>query len=62
VSDTEYVVQRGKGFVRSDAEYQAKPANAPDAGGVKTPANLIARVSATSLAIVGPDVRLPNTN
>jgi hypothetical protein len=62
VSDTEYVVQRGKGFVRSAAEYQAKPANAPDAGGVKTPANLIARVSATSLAIVGPDVRLPNTN
>jgi hypothetical protein len=41
-SDTEYMVERGKGFVRSVAEYQAKPANAPDAGAVNTPANLIA--------------------
>jgi hypothetical protein len=61
-SDTQYAIQRGKGFVRSVAEYLAKPANAPDTGTAKTPPNLIARTSATSLAVVGPDVRAPNTN
>ena len=43
-------------------EYVAKPAYAPDAGQVKTPANLIAQVKTTSLRVVGPDLKLPNTN
>lgn len=62
VSDTVYVVQRGKGFVRSVAEYQARPVGAPGTGAVKSPPNLVARLSTASLHVVGPDVRLPNTN
>ena len=61
-SDSEYPVSRGKGFVRTMAEYEAKPAGAPDAGLVKTPANLIARVSSTSLRVVGAGLTAPNTN
>ena len=61
-SDTEHLVNRGKGFVRTIEEYEGKPSDAPDAGMVKTPGNLIARVTETSLRVVGPDVKLPNTN
>ena len=61
-SDVEYPVNRGKGFVRTIEEYRAKPPGAPDAGIVKTPANLIARVTATSLRVVGADLTAPNTN
>jgi hypothetical protein len=61
-SDTEFLVFRGKGFVRTIDEFADKPADAPDAGQVKTPANIITRVSATRLRVVGPDVQLPNTN
>jgi hypothetical protein len=61
-SDTEYLVNRGRGFVRTMEEYEAKPADAPDAGMVKTPANLIARVEGTSLRVVGPGIELPSTN
>jgi len=61
-SDTEHLVNRGKGFVRTMEEYEAKPSDAPDAGMVKTPGNLIARVAGTSLRVVGPDLELPNTN
>jgi len=60
--DVPYAVFRGKGFVRTMEEYENKPADAPDAGEVETPANLIARVTGTLLAVVGPDVELPNTN
>jgi len=61
-SDVEYLVNRGKGFVRTMEEYEGKPSNAPDVGMVKTPANLIARVTETSLRVVGPELGLPNTN
>jgi hypothetical protein len=61
-SDTEYLVNRGKGFVRTMEEYEAKPSDAPDAGMVRTPGNLIARVAETSLRVVGPGLELPNTN
>jgi hypothetical protein len=61
-SDTEYLVNRGRGFVKTVEEYDSKPANAPDAGPVKTPANLIARVDQTSLPVVGLKLELPNTN
>ena len=61
-SDVEYLVNRGKGFVRTMEEFDGKPSGAPDAGMVKTPANLIARVAETSLRVVGPELELPNTN
>ncbi len=61
-SDTEYLVNRGKGFVRNMDEYKAKPVKALDAGTVKTPANLIGRVTGTALPVVGPEVALPNAN
>jgi len=61
-SDTEYLVLRGKGFVRSFEEYAVKPANAPDSNMVKTPANLLARTSATRLRVVGPELHEPNAN
>ena len=61
-SDVEYLVNRGKGFVRTMEQYEGKPSDAPDAGMVKTPANLIARVTETSLRVVGPNLELPNTN
>ena len=61
-SDTDYMVFRGRGFVRNIEEYRAKPENAPDAGMLTTPANLIAQVAGTSLQVVGPDASLPNTN
>ncbi len=62
VSDTEYRVNMGKGFVRNMQEYEAKPADATDAGMVKTPANLIGRTGAASLRVVGADLTRPNTN
>jgi hypothetical protein len=62
VSDTEHLVLRGKGFVRSFEEYAAKPANAPDSNMVKTPANPLARTSATRLRVVAPELREPNAN
>ena len=62
VSDTEYSVFRGKGFVGSIEEYTAKPAMAKDAGAVKTAPNLVARVSETRLSVVGSDLTLPNAN
>jgi hypothetical protein len=61
-SDAEHLVNRGKGFVRTMDEYESKPSDAPDAGMVKTPGNLIARVAGTSLRVVGPELELPNTN
>ena len=61
-SDTEYLVHRGKGFVRSIDEFDRKPSNAPDAGSVKTPANLIAQTSETSIHVVGSQLTSPNTN
>ena len=62
VSDEPYALTYGRGFVQSMEQYEAKLANAPDAGWRQTPANLIARVTATSLAVVGPECRLANTN
>lgn len=62
VSDTEYVVFRGKGFVRSFEEYAAKAADGPDGNLVPTPANLLTTTSATRLRVVGPDLREPNAN
>jgi len=61
-SDAEHLVYRGKGFVKTMEEYSRKPADAPGTGLVKTPSNLIARVAETSLRVVGPDLKLPNTN
>ncbi|MFH1267916.1 MAG: putative Ig domain-containing protein, partial [Planctomycetota bacterium] len=61
-SDVEHLVNRGKGFVRTIEEFDAKPSNAPDAGMVKTPSNLIARVTETSLPVVGPGLEQPSTN
>jgi hypothetical protein len=62
VSDTEYLVFRGKGFCRTMEEYDEKPADAADAGLVRTLANLIATVDGSSLKVIGPDIELPNTN
>ncbi|NQT16267.1 MAG: putative Ig domain-containing protein [Planctomycetes bacterium] len=61
-SDTESMVNRGKGFVRTIEEFEAKPSDAPDAGTVKMPPNLIGRVEGTSLAVVGPNLKGANTN
>ena len=61
-SDTEQLVNRGKGFVSTIEQYDAKPSNAADAGMVTTPANLIARVTETSLPVVGAKLAIPNTN
>jgi hypothetical protein len=61
-SDVEYLVNRGKGCVRTMEEYEGKPSDAPDAGMVKTPGNLIARVTEASLRVVGPGLELPNTS
>jgi hypothetical protein len=52
VSDIPYRLQRGKGFVASMEEYEAKPAGTPDAGSVQVPANLIARVTTNRLRVV----------
>jgi len=62
VSDTEYEVFRGRGFVGSFEEYDAKPTDAPDAGLVKTPGNLLARTSESQLRVVAPDLAAPNAN
>jgi hypothetical protein len=62
VSDDEHLVFRGKGFVASMEDYAAKPADAPDAGLVRTPGNLIARVTATRLQVAGPELSSPNCN
>jgi len=61
-SDTDYLVHRGKGFVRTIEEFDSKPSNAPDAGSVKTPANLIAKTTETSFRVVGAELTRPNTN
>ncbi len=61
-SDAAYRVNRGKGFCRTIQEYENKPADAPDAGMVETPGNLIAQVEELALRVIGPDVSLPNTN
>ncbi len=58
-SDGEYTVVRGKGFVRTMEEYENKPAGAPDAGTVRVPGNLIARVPAASQEEMGT---VPNTS
>lgn len=50
---TAYRTQRGKGFVRSMEDYETKPAGTPDAGSVEVPANLVARVTAAKLRVVG---------
>ena len=62
VSDEPYRVNRGKGFCRTMEEYESKPADAPDAGMVLVPGNLIAQVTESSLQVVGWDLELPNTN
>jgi len=62
ISDTPYRAFRGKGFVQTMEQYEAKPADAPDAGLVEVPANLIARVTDSSLRVVGADLKMPNTN
>jgi len=62
VSDTEYLVFRGKGFVGGFEEYDAKSADAPDANAVKTPANLLAQTSESRLRVVGPDLTEPSAN
>jgi hypothetical protein len=62
VSDTEYLVFRGKGFCRTMEEYEAKPADAPDAGLVRAPANRIDTVAGDRLTVIGTGPRLPNTN
>lgn len=62
VSDTEYEVLRGKGFVSSFEEYDAKPADAPDANMVKTPANLLTQTPESRLRVVGPELAEPNAN
>ena len=62
VADAEYRVRMGRGFVRDIDQYDAKPQDAPDTGMVKTPANLIGTVEATSLAVVGTGIELTNTN
>ena len=61
-SDTQYAVFQGKGFVQSMEDFAAKPADAPDAGTVQRPSNLMGRVEGTSLRVVGPAVDLPNAN
>jgi hypothetical protein len=61
-SDSEYVVRMGRGFCDTMEEFIAKPKNSPDYGDVKTPANLIDRVTARRLTVIGPEVNLPNTN
>jgi len=61
-SDTEYTVNRGKGFVRTMDEFEQKPSNAPDAGLVKTPGNLITQTTETQLRVVGPGLASPNAN
>lgn len=43
-------------------EYENKSSDAADAGMVTTASNLIARVSDTSLRVVGPELDPPNTN
>jgi hypothetical protein len=62
VNDSDHLVFRGKGFVRTMEEFQNKPSDAPDAGLVKTPGNLVTQTSETQLRVVGPEVTLPNTN
>jgi hypothetical protein len=62
VADAEYLVNMGRGFVRDIGQYDGKPQDAPDVGMVKTPANLIALLEATSLAVVGPEATGTNTN
>jgi hypothetical protein len=61
-SDESYVVVRGKGFVRTLDEFESKPADAADAGNVKTPPNLVTTTETTECRVIGPDVTLPNTN
>ncbi|MFV1964939.1 MAG: hypothetical protein ACC628_05920 [Pirellulaceae bacterium] len=62
ISDQDYTVVRGKGFVHTIDEFDAKPSDAPDAGRVVTPANLITQTAETACPVVGPDVELANTN
>ena len=62
VSDDEHLVFRGKGFVATMEEYDRKPADAPDAGLVRTPGNLIGQVRDARLNVVGRKATLPNCN
>ncbi len=61
-SDSTHRVYRGRGRVRSIDDYNGKPSNAPDAGLVEMPRNLIARVTETRMQVVGPELTQPNTN
>jgi len=61
-SDTPQKVFRGKGFVKTIEEFEKKPDDAPDAGLVATPSNLISRVEESSLNVVGADLQRANTN
>jgi hypothetical protein len=62
VSDGQYSIFRGKGFVSTIEEYDNKPADAPDAGIIQAPGNLIARVNETRLQVIGPNVSPENGN
>lgn len=62
VSDTEYVVYMGRGFCTTMDEYNAAKPGAPFYGDVKTPANLVTKTDQIRLAVVGPQVTLPNAN
>lgn len=61
VSDTEYMVVMGRGFCRDMDEYNSKP-DPSGRGAVMTPSNFMAITEEKSLAVVGPDLKLPNAN
>ncbi|MFC1715277.1 putative Ig domain-containing protein [Candidatus Poribacteria bacterium] len=61
VSDTEYMVVMGRGFCKDMEEYKSK-SDMPNRDSVKTPANFVTTIKETSLAVVGPDLNLPNIN
>ncbi len=61
VSDTEYTVVMGRGFCKDMEEYNSKD-DVPSRNAVKTPANFVTTTKETSLAVVGPDLKLPNAN
>ena len=61
-SDTEYLVNMGRGFVRDMAHFENKSSDAPDVGMVKTPSNLFATVKTTLATVVGAKLTSANAN
>lgn len=53
-SDTEYLVYRGRGFLDTMEQYNARTEKDPGCGNVKTPANLIGKTEQTKLALPCP--------